>query len=480
MAPQSAHLRKDKSMNNARMASSALVSVGAIFAVANDASTTLEQRIEALETEIADLTEESEGIVNTADEEGRDLSDEELTRVGELTAQIEAKNKQVTTRKAILASRSNSNPGRRTASEPGAPSNGPTVQVVQPRVNGARGGFKSFGEFAVNVRGAATNPAGMDRRLQAAATTYGSEGTGADGGFAVPPEFRREIWQKTLGEENLLTRCDNLVTGANSITIPKDETTPWQSTGGIQVYWEAEAAQATASKPALEMSTVRLNKLMALVPVTDELLEDAPGLDSWLRAKAPQKMASKINTAIIRGTGAGQPLGILNAGSVISQAAEGGQTADTVWAANVTKMWSRLYAPCRRNAVWLINQDVEPQLDMMAFDPSADSLTPVYLPVGGLSSSGYSTLKGRPVVPVEACSTIGDVGDIILVDLTQYLALTKGSDIKTDVSMHLYFDQGLQAYRFTFRVNGQPWWGNSITPQFGNATRSWAVTLAAR
>lgn len=466
-------------MMNALLATSALASVGAIIAVANDGGT-LEARIEALEVEIADLTTERDGIVNAADEAGRDLTEEELATVSERTEEIEAKSKQVATRKAILASRQTPpvSAGRRAAAEPGAPMpSGPTVQAVQPRINGGRGGFKSFGEFAVAVRRG--NP-GQDQRLAAAATTFGSEGTGADGGFAVPPEFRREIWQKTLGEENLLSRCDNLVTGGNSITIPKDETTPWQSTGGVQVYWEGEAAQATQSKPALELSTVRLSKLMALVPVTDELMEDAPGLDSWLRAKAPQKMASKINTAIIRGSGVGQPLGILNAGSTIAQAAEGGQTADTVWAANITKMWSRLYAPCRRNAVWLINQDVEPQLDMMAFDPSADSLTPVYMPVGGLSSSGYSTLKGRPVVPVEACSTVGDVGDIILVDLTQYLALTKGSDIKTDVSMHLFFDQGLQAYRFTFRVNGQPWWGNSIAPQFGNATRSWAVSLAAR
>jgi HK97 family phage major capsid protein len=116
----------------------------------------------------------------------------------------------------------------------------------------------------------------------------------------------------------------------------------------------------------------------------------------------------------------------------------------------------------------------------MAFDAGATDKFPAYLPAGGASASPYSTLMGRPVVPVEACSTLGDVGDIILVDLSQYMALTKGNDIKTDVSMHLYFDQGMQAYRFTFRVAGQPWWGSTISPQFGTSTRSWAVALAAR
>jgi HK97 family phage major capsid protein len=165
----------------------------------------------------------------------------------------------------------------------------------------------------------------------------------------------------------------------------------------------------------------------------------------------------------------------------VTVAKETSQAADTILFANINKMWARMYAPSRRNAVWLINQDIEPQLESMAFDPAASSKTPAYMPSGGLSVEGYATLKGRPVVPVEACSTLGDEGDIILVDLTQYEVLLKGGGaMRTDVSMHLYFDQGITAYRWTFRMNGQPMWGRSITPQNGTMTRSWAVTLAAR
>ena len=64
--------------------------------------------------------------------------------------------------------------------------------------------------------------------------------------------------------------------------------------------------------------------------------------------------------------------------------------------------------------------------------------------------------------------------------MTQYMALTKGQDIKTDVSMHLFFDQAALAYRFIFRVTGQPWWGSSISPENGTTARSWAVALEAR
>ena len=65
---------------------------------------------------------------------------------------------------------------------------------------------------------------------------------------------------------------------------------------------------------------------------------------------------------MINGTGAGQPLGLLNADATISVAKETGQAAATVLSENIFGMWARLHAPRRQNAVWLINQEIEPQL----------------------------------------------------------------------------------------------------------------------
>lgn len=443
----------------------------AIFLMATSA-----ERIAALETERQSLLDASQAIVDGL-EDGVDMTDEQTDAITANTGKIGKIDAQIT----ALQSLAPKSQGRKTSPENGLDPKNPKVPAA-PRANDRKHGLRSFGEFAIGVRALELGMADGEaaKKVLAAATTYGNEGTGTDGGFAVPPDFRTEIWQKVMDQENLLPRCSQLTTGGNSITIPKDETTPWQTSGGIQAYWEAEAAVVTASKPALEMSQIRLAKLMALVPVSDELLEDATGLESWLRAKAPAKMAAKINTAIVRGTGVGQPLGMLNAGCLVSVAKETSQPASTIYFANINKMWARMYAPCRRNAIWLINQDIEPQLDAMAFDPAATSKVPVYLPPGGVSNADYATLKGRPVVPIEACSTLSTQGDIILADLTQYWAITKGADVRQDVSMHLYFDQGLQAFRFTFRVNGQPIWGSTVSPENGSNTRSCFVTLDAR
>jgi HK97 family phage major capsid protein len=436
--------------------------------------------IEALQQRQQELLDASAALIQAADDAGTDLSDEDLRTIEANRAEIERIGRQVSARQAAVVAQPAPGTARRTAAEPREGTGVRTVAAAV-RPHAGKGPYNSFGEFCVDIRAHAVSGS-MPDRLRAAATTFGGEGTGTDGGFAVPPDFRKDIWVKAMAEENLLGRCAQLVTGSNNITIPKDETTPWDTTNGIQVYWEAEAAAANQTKPQLSMSSIRLAKLMALVPVSDELLEDAPGLESWLRAKAPAKMAAKINTAIVSGTGVGQPLGILTSTttSAVSVAIEAGQAAATLLFPNIQKMWARMYAPCRRNAVWLINQDAEPQLNGMAFLPGAASPVPAYLPQNGLSVEPYATLMGRPVVPIEACSTIGSQGDIILVDLQQYWAVTRGQDVKTDVSMHLFFDQGLMAFRFTFRLNGQPAWGQSIQPQNGTLTRSWAVTLDPR
>ena len=105
---------------------------------------------------------------------------------------------------------------------------------------------------------------------------------------------------------------------------------------------------------------------------------------------------------------------------------------------------------------------------------------PVYLPPGGLSDAPYGRLLNRPVLPMEACPTLGDVGDIILTDLSTYMTATKGGGIRSDVSMHLYFDYDMTAYRFILRVAGQPWWKSPIAKAQGGNTLSCSVTLAER
>src|SRR4030095_15085454 len=124
-----------------------------------------------------------------------------------------------------------------------------------------------------HARGSANSRgSNMDPRLErlAAVTTYGNESSGADGGFAVPPDFRNAIMQTITAEETLLAKCDQVNVDGNQFVCPMDETSPWQTSGGVQAYWDGEAVAATQSKPALGERTIKANKIRALVPMTEE------------------------------------------------------------------------------------------------------------------------------------------------------------------------------------------------------------------
>lgn len=355
-----------------------------------------------------------------------------------------------------------------------APALSAARQVVRPL--SGNGGFNRFGDFAqAVVRASRKQNPQIDNRLQAAAaSSITQESVGADGGFAVPPDFLTSIQQTIMAQNSLISLTNPLTVGGNSIVIPMDETTQW-GTGGIKAYWENEAGAIAQSKIALNQTQVRLNKLAALVPVTEEMLEDAAGIDSYLRSKAPAAIDWQLSYALVWGTGAGQPLGIMNSPALVTQAAEGSQTADTINANNVVKMLSRLPAQSRSTAVWLIHPDAEPQLPLMTLGNQ-----PVYLPPGGLSDAPLGRLLGRPVIPHQVASTVGDLGDIMLVDWAQYLTAIKSGGVKLNVSIHLWFDQDIQAFKFTIRVAGQPYWSAPMSPRSGTTTQSPYVTLAAR
>ena len=436
--------------------------------------------LEGLKARMVELFNTAKGIQDLADTESRALTEEEDTAIAAALDEHDtiAADYDRRARLEAVAGAQSQGTGRKTEGGAMRAAGGRFSGGTPAGVPNGQRGFHNFGDFAVAV--AAGSQAGVqpDNRLIAnAPTSYGSEGVGPDGGYAVPPDFRRDIVALVEDSESLLGRSDLLESSSNNFVIPSDETTPWGSSG-VRAFWDGEGDQLTQSKPSLGNVNVRLHKLTALVGVTEELLEDAPALDTYLRRKAPSKIDFAVSRAIIAGTGSGQPLGIMNSPGVVSIAKESGQAADTFVYLNIVKMWARCYAPSRTRAIWLINQDVEPQL--LTVNTSGDS-SPAYQPAGGLSASPFATIMGRPVIPHESMETLGDKGDVLLADMSSYMAIRRSGGIRADVSMHLWFDYDMAAFRFTFRVGGQPWWSAPITPRSGSSnTLSPFVTLDER
>jgi len=442
-------------------------------------------RIKVLRDQRADLVRENRTILDAAAAGKRLRSDAEKARQeairGELmaiTEEIAAEEHQLELERTVEPTRG---PADHTASQRAALAAG---------AGDGKGGFSSFGEFLQAVAGATMPNQHVDPRLvwqapdpkRAAATGLG-ELIQADGGFLVTKDFSAEILRKTYETGQIMSRVRRVPIsgGSNGLKINAiDETSRVDGSrwGGVLSYWTAEAAAFTASQPKFRQMELQLHKITGLVYGTDEVLADAAALESIVNEALPEELMFRCEDAIVNGSGAGQPLGYLNSGAVVTVSAESGQPTGTIVFENVLKMWSRMWARSRQNAVWLINQDCEPQLYQMVLKIGTGGV-PVYLPAGGVSGQPYATLFGRPVIPVEYCSTVGTVGDIQLVDLSQYLTIDKGA-IQSAVSMHVRFLNDEQVFRFLYRIDGQPVWNAPLTPKNGTNTLSPFVLLASR
>lgn len=349
--------------------------------------------------------------------------------------------------------------------------------AMQRQAGGASTGpFKSFSAQLAAVMRAA--PGAPDRRLIRA--TGMSESNPADGGYAVQTDFADAILARVYETGAITSRVTHLQVGerSGSTKIPAiDETSRanGERWGGVRAYWTDEGAPATVSFPAFRNVELNPRKLTVLVPMTEELVADSNASSFIAETIVAAEIGFKLEDAIVGGTGAGVPQGILHSAAKITIAKEGSQSAATITYPNIKAMWARLPPAARPNAVWLINANTEPQLFELNEKLGAAGMAPAYQTQPGMR---YSWLFNAPVIPVEYCETLGTEGDIMLADLSQYIIADK--DPKQVVSVHVRFAYDEQVFKFTYRVDGSPLWASPITPYRSTDTISPFVTLATR
>ena len=352
-------------------------------------------------------------------------------------------------------------------------------------------GFRSFGEYLQAVA-AASMPRGgtlgqfncgvYDRRLsmgdsELRAPAGMAESTPSLGGFMVQSDYANELFTKAHQASMVWQKCRNIpISGrSNGLKIPGiDETSRIDGSrwGGIRAYWLEEAGSKTASSPKFMLVELSLKKLIGLCYATDELLEDAGALEAIISRGFTEEFGFKLDDAVIRGTGAGQPLGVLNGPALVSTTRA---SAGTVCSTDVLNGYARMYPGSHSNAEWYTNIECLPNL--MKMTAAEAGYQSIWLPSNNIAGQPYQTLLGRPVHYIESASAEGTVGDLMFLDLSQYITITKGG-IQTAQSIHVNFTTDETAFRFVIRVDGQPLWNNALTPYKGSDTLSPFVTVA--
>jgi HK97 family phage major capsid protein len=245
--------------------------------------------------------------------------------------------------------------------------------------------------------------------------------------------------------------------------------------GGLTVGRRVETQAATASRMEFEQVILNAQSLFGLAFASEELLARSPvSFVAILEAGFRDEFPAKLINERLNGTGTGMFEGVINAPCIVSVAKETGQAADTIVYENIVKMRSRCWG--YGNAIWLANHDTLPQLMLMnqavgtggvvVWQPSAREGEP-------------ELLLGRPIVFTEFTKTIGDTGDIVLGNWSQYLEGTL-TPMQQAESMHVRFENHERTFKFWVENDGRCWWRSALTPKNSSNTLSPFVKLDSR
>jgi HK97 family phage major capsid protein len=361
-----------------------------------------------------------------------------------------------------------------------------SIQVT-PNID-PTGGFRDLGAMALSVMGAVTRTGPVDPRLDRIARGYFTTGdigastptnvhmeTNSTEGWMVPPQFREEVWELAFADD-LMGLIPMEPTSSNAVEMGVDESTPWGASG-IQALWRYEAQKMDPTKLTTRGKRVEINELYAFVLATEELLADAPRLNDRITRQAARAIQWVGSESFMWGDGVGKPLGWMRSPALITVSKESGQAADTLNTKNIAKMFARLYRGPGSMPRWIANGDILPQLMELQIGNQ-----PVWTPAAsGFKDAPTGNLLGIPVLWTEHSPTLGELGDMQLVDLNGYYAAIR-QELQYAESIHLYFDYNIKAFRWTIRMGGQPLLSAPIQPPSGkgSTTKSHFVTLEAR
>lgn len=317
-----------------------------------------------------------------------------------------------------------------------------------------------------------TNPA-LQQTIQNAMT----EGLPSGGGFLVPGETSDLIHTVSLENEIITPRCFVQPMRRDEITIPAMEIGNHSTSlyGGFTATYTPEAGTMTDNNPKARAMELKSKKMTGFLRISRELFDDVDNFEAQVIQICGKGLAWYRDYFFLNGTGAGEPQGILNSPCLIVVAKEAGQAADCVVYENLMNMEARMYPAGLTNAVWICHQTLWTQLRAMEFAVGTGGTM-----VKALERKGDQFyLLDRPCYFTEKLNPLGDQGDIVLADLSQYVVgLRMGMQI--DMSKHVYFTTDELAARLIERHDGQSLWNEALTLKDGSTTVSPFVTLAER
>lgn len=400
---------------------------------------------------IKDLMAQQQAIVDKAkSEDNRVLSEEEVADFNDIQKEIDNLKNQL----EILEKMDDND---KFMGEPAVSKVIPVDMSVQEEKLDD-GGFKSIGELA-----AAVKFGDKKGRLKDLAT--------GDVGILIPPKFATDLLKLDGEEEIVMPRATNIPAGDPPdapFTIPYLQQGGDGALGGIELVWTGEGKTVSdVSDPKIKDLTLTPNEVSGMATVNNKTLQNWEAAGALIQTLLRQAYVNGRDYKFLRGSGAGCPLGILNAPGAIKIDRN---TSGTVSYIDLVTMLSRLYAGAGE-PVWTINQTIMPTL-MTLQDPEGH-----YIFNAGNATKGIpATLLGLPIKWNGKTPLLGSEGDIALTKFNYYLTKA-GSGPYIAISEHVKFTSNKTVFKIVANIDGQPWVKDPLKLEDGSTTVSPYVIL---
>jgi HK97 family phage major capsid protein len=386
-------------------------------------------RLEQLRAKYAEIIEKMRGILAKADEEKRDLTDEETRAYEQFEAETEKVKKDVAREERLSVAELEL---RRRVDDPLRP---PVTRATPDR------DFRDMGEFLHSIR---YNPS--DPRLHVRAQSLG---VGESGGFAVPPQFIPTLLQVTPQQAIWRPRCTVIPAGDSpdtDVSMPAlDQSADQNMYAGVTVAATSEGAILTEADAKLREIEMKPEEIGAYVNITNKLLRNWSACSSVIQNLLRKALIAYEDTKVLTGTGVSQMLGILNSAARIAYSRA---TASQIAYADIRGMYARV--KFGGSLIWVGSQTILPQIMNLQGGNSAN----IFVPDARENVSG--TLLGIPLLLADRAPALGSEGDLGLYDPAYYL-IKDGLGITISLSEHFLFTSNRTIFKALFSIDGKPW-----------------------
>jgi HK97 family phage major capsid protein len=238
------------------------------------------------------------------------------------------------------------------------------------------------------------------------------------GGFGIPVFIDPSIILTAQGSGNPFLAISRQV---------EVNTTLWKGVSSAGVTWafQTEGAVTTDNSPTLAQPSVAVHMARGFIPFSIEVQSDYPNFASEMSTLLAEGYDELLVDKFTRGSGSGEPKGILTAISATAGSRVVVTTAGSIGAPDPYKLWQALPQRFRRNASWLMSVGVNNAIRQIGAANVFHGYT-VNLPEGWADQLFDAAVYESPYMPSTTTWTTTAEGQAVVGDFRNFVIARNG------------------------------------------------------